>query len=87
MLAALCDGDPRNFRALRRAGGVLVLLRATQGLVATDAAVPIAFGAATVRAVWRCVVPDAKNRAVFVAEGGWARCWTPRAGATPRCAR
>ena len=70
LLAALCDGDPRNFRALRRAGGVLVLLRATQGLVATDAAVPIAFGAATVRAVWRCVVPDAKNRAVFVAEGG-----------------
>ena len=52
------------------ARGVLVLLRATQGLVATDAAVPIAFGAATVRAVWRCVVPDAKNRAVFVAEGG-----------------
>ena len=70
LLAALCDGDARNFRALRRAGGVLVLLRATQGLVATDAAVPIAFGAATVRAVWRCVVPDAKNRAVFVAEGG-----------------
>ena len=70
LLAALCDGDARNFRVLRRAGGVLVLLRATQGLVATDAAVPIAFGAATVRAVWRCVVPDAKNRAVFVAEGG-----------------
>ena len=70
LLAALCDGDARNFRALRRAGGVLALLRATQALVATDAAVPIAFGAATVRAVWRCVVPDAKNCAVFVAGGG-----------------
>ena len=70
LLAALCDGDARNFRVLRRAGGVLVLLRATQSLVATDAATPIAFGAATVRAVWRCCVPDAKNRALFVAEGG-----------------
>ena len=46
------------------------MLRATQSLVATDAATPIAFGAATVRAVWRCCVPDAKNRALFVAEGG-----------------
>ena len=47
-----------------------MLLRATQALVATDAATPIAFGAATVRAVWRCCVPDAKNRALFVKEGG-----------------
>ena len=70
LLAALCDGDARNFRTLRREGGVQTLLGAVQALVSTDAAVPIAFGAATIRAVWRCIVPDNKNCARFVAGGG-----------------
>lgn len=70
LLSALCDGDARNFRRLRRAGGVATLLGAVRALADTDAAVPIAFGAATIRAVWRCVVPDQKNCATFVAGGG-----------------
>jgi hypothetical protein len=39
-------------------------------MAATDAAVPIAFGAGTLAAVWRCIVPDVKNCAHFLAGGG-----------------
>ena len=70
LLAALCDGDERNFRAFRRLDGTATLKAAVDATAATDAAVPISYGAAVLHAVWRCVVPDAKNRARFVAAGG-----------------
>ena len=69
-MAALCDGDERNFRAFRRLDGTSALKDAVDATAATDSAVPISYGAATLHAVWRCVVPDAKNRARFVAAGG-----------------
>ena len=69
LLSALCDGDARNFRRLRRAGGVATLLGAVRALADTDAAVPIAFGAATIRAVWRCVVPDHEAHCATFASG------------------
>jgi len=70
LLAALCDGDARNFRALRHAKGIATILRSVRALAHTDAAVPIAAGAATIAAVHRCVAPDTKNCALFAAGGG-----------------
>lgn len=70
LLTALCESDARNFRTLRKAGGVDTLKRCVDDAAETDAAVPIALVAATLNAVWRCIAPDGKNRATFVAGGG-----------------
>lgn len=70
LLAALCNEHKGNSRLFRKAGGVAALKVAIDAMVATDAAVPIAFGAAALSALWRCVVPDVKNCAHFLAGGG-----------------
>ena len=70
LLAALCGGHAGNSRIFRKAGGIAALKAGIDAMAATDAAVPIAFGAGTLYALWRCVVPDVKNCAHFLAGGG-----------------
>lgn len=70
LLAALCRGHGGNARAFRKAGGVVAIKGGIDAMAATDAAVPIALAAATLSALWRCVVFDAKNCAHFLAAGG-----------------
>jgi hypothetical protein len=70
LLAALCGGHVGNSRLFRKAEGVAVVKTAVDALALTDPAVLIGFGAAVLGAVWRCVVPDVKNCAHFLACGG-----------------
>ena len=83
LLAALCDGWAGNRKILRRADGVAILRSFVDAATATDRAVPIALSAAVVYATWRCLVPDTKNCAHFVADGGLAQLLNLLLACTP----
>lgn len=70
LLSVLCHEHAVNARYLRKADGINILKAAVDAMANTDKAVPINFGAAALTAVWKCVVPDAKNCAHFIAGGG-----------------
>ncbi|KAJ9526659.1 hypothetical protein QJQ45_017570 [Haematococcus lacustris] len=70
LLAPLCRSGVENLRRLRRAGGVGELLAQLERCKAADPTLPSPVTVAVVDAVWAGLVPDRKNAARFLVEGG-----------------
>ncbi|KAL6758369.1 flagellar associated protein [Haematococcus lacustris] len=70
LLAPLCRSRVENLRRLRRAGGVGELLAQLERCKAADPTLPSPVTVAVVDAVWAGLVPDRKNAARFLVEGG-----------------
>ncbi|GBF87656.1 hypothetical protein Rsub_00367 [Raphidocelis subcapitata] len=70
-LAALCVAGGAECRKLLRSGrGVGALVAELERLHAADSTLPSAHLLAALGAVWRCILPDARARAEFLARDG-----------------